>query len=216
MAGTRIDLEELYDQKKQWDDKFGAGDDTAPFSRDVSHADKKEDRDTRKGILRLEGVVAGARIDLEELRDRKKEWEHKFGPGNDTPHSSTSVPPKSTPRLSVANSAGPSLPRPAPNVVDDDDDDELDEDEVQINQRETEEQGRQDDLVETEEQERQRLVKLFIIPGRRISPAANHVGLLRSMADIHGAYPSRVHSSVPPSPKLRQQYSHPTTRVEES
>jgi len=199
MAGTRIDLEELYDQKKQWDDKFGAGDETAPLSRNVSQADKKEDRDTRKEILRLEGSVAGARSDLEELYDRKKEWDHKFGPGSDTALSSKTVRPQSTPGLSVASSAGPTRPRPAPTIVDDDDD-ALDEDEVQINQRETDEQGRQDNQVETEEQERQRLVKLFIIPGRRTSPAANHIGLLRSMADIHGAYPREFTLQFPLAP----------------
>ena len=71
---------------------------------------------------------------------------------------------------------------------------------MQINQRVTEEQGRQDDQMETEEQERQRLVKLFIIPGRRTSPATNHIGLLRSMADIHGAYPREFTLQSPLAP----------------
>jgi hypothetical protein len=179
IAGAKIDLEELYDQKKEWDDKFGAGDDIAPLSRDFSKADKKEDRDTRKEILRLEGVVAGARIDLDELYDRKREWDHKLGPGNDTAHSSRTIRPESTPRLSVAVSAGPSLPRPTPPIVPivDDDNDELDEDKGQ------------GDQVETEERERQRLVRLFYRPGHENSLIADSIGALRIMENTFKAHP---------------------------
>jgi hypothetical protein len=47
-------------------------------------------------------MFAGAKIDLEELYDQKKEWDDKFGAGDDTAHSSRTVRPESTPRLSVA------------------------------------------------------------------------------------------------------------------
>ena len=37
-----------------------------------SEADKQEDRDMRREISRLEGIVTAAQFDLEELYDRKK------------------------------------------------------------------------------------------------------------------------------------------------
>jgi hypothetical protein len=162
--------------------------------QEPSDAEKQKDWDRRKEILRVEAIITGAertiaeaRIDLERLYDQKKQWDNKFGPINDTTHSSRNVPVGPTPRLSVAVSVGPSLPRPTPLIVDDDDDD-LDEAEVH------------DDQVETEEQEKGRLVKLFIKPGLRTSPAANHIGLLRLMADIHDAYPQQFNLQFPLAP----------------
>jgi hypothetical protein len=62
-----------------------------------SEAKKQEDRDMRREILRVEDIITGAertiadaqrltvrtRIDLEELYDRKKRWDLKFGLGED-------------------------------------------------------------------------------------------------------------------------------------
>ena len=134
-------------------------------------------------ITGAEKTIAEARIDLERLYDQKKQWDNKFAPGNDTALSSRTVRSESTPRLSVAISAGPPLPRATPLIVDDDGD-ALDQVEVQ------------NDQVE----KRGRLVKLFIKPGLTTSSAADHIGLLRLMADIHHAYPQQFNLQFPLAP----------------
>jgi hypothetical protein len=74
-----------------------------------SEADKQEDRNyMRRAMLRVEEIVTGAertiadaqrlivrtKIDSEELYDRKKRWDDKFGPGDDdTAHLSRTVRP---------------------------------------------------------------------------------------------------------------------------
>lgn len=150
----------------------------------------QEDWDIRRGISRVEGIIADAKIDLEQLYYRKKRWDEKFASGDDTAQTSKTVRSTPTPILSTAISGGPSLSRPTPPIVDDD---EVDEDGELV------EQEGHDDEEDAEGQERRRLVKLFIRPGHETSPTAQNVDVLLMMADIKRAYGKSFGQQLPVS-----------------
>jgi len=172
IAAARIDLEGLHDRKNGWNDRFGLDDNTSHSTSDVSKADKQKDRDTRREISRVEAIVTGAEkvitdasIDLEDLNDQKKEWDDKFGLGEDTAHSSTSVRPDP-----IATIIAPSFPRPTIPIVDDGSDEVAEEDV-------------QDFQGNTEEQERRRLARMFVRPGAK-SVVAHNLPFLRLVREI--------------------------------
>jgi hypothetical protein len=121
--------------------------------------DKQEDRETRRDVLRLEGIIADAertigdakrtiavaKIDLEGILEKKRNWDAKFGPVG-------------------------AIPTPHSPIIIDDDDDEEDQD-------------------DPEEQERKRLVSLFVREGHEDSSFASNMVLLRFMADIQRSFP---------------------------
>jgi hypothetical protein len=172
-----IDGDQVRDRKKQ--------------RQGPSEAEKQEDRDMRREILRIEDIITGAertiadaqrlivrtRIDLEELYDRKKRWDLKFGVGEGTAQPLPTAHPEPLPEPPAPTIIVPSFPRPTIPIVDDDEDEDEDNDDNDN------EQDVQDDQGNTEEQERRRLAKMFVRPGAK-SVVAHNLPFLRLMGEI--------------------------------
>jgi hypothetical protein len=139
--------------------------------------------------LWLEGIIAGARIDLEDLYDQQKQHD------DDSGHSSRDMPPgrgrkRSAPTIIAPSFLPPSPPysRPAPPIDDDnDDDDERDEEDDSDNTR-------------VQSKEHRRLIKAHIRTNYETSPVAQNIEILQIMTDSKMAHDVGSPSSYPYRP----------------
>jgi hypothetical protein len=140
--------------------------------------------------LWLEGIIAGARIDLEDLYDQQKQHD------DDSGHSSRDMPPgrgrkRSAPTIIAPSFLPPSPPysRPAPPIDDDDDDDDDERDEEDDS-----------DNTRVQSKEHRRLIKAHIRTNYETSPVAQNIEILQIMTDSKMAHDVGSPSSYPYRP----------------